>query len=76
MVHKKSTLQGIAGAVVSYFKWMSDNITWFLLGMLFVNVIAFIIIPRGIIFAILNAVILIVLAIRLYRDRHYQDQDE
>jgi hypothetical protein len=76
MVHKKSILQEIAGAVASYFKWMSDNITWFLLGMLLVNVIAFIIIPRGIIFAILNAVILTVLAFRLYRDRHYQDQDE
>jgi Flp pilus assembly protein TadB len=76
MVDKKSTLQGIAGAFVSYFKWMSDNITWFLLGILLVNVIAFLLIPGGIIFAILNAVILILLALRLYRDRHYQDPDE
>lgn len=76
MGRKKSPLDEIADfmgevikAIAAFFGFIYDNITWFILGALLLNTVLFIVIDKMTIFAILNGIIFIVVAIRLYRER-------
>ena len=55
-------------AIKSFLKFMYDNIVWFIIVILMIDILAFLFIRYGGILSIINSIILVMFAIRLLVD--------